>query len=174
MNRFDLHHKHPAACLHAVGPDASSTRTLLLSLSTIAGTKISNPSWVNFQSAGWVSFQSFSKNDPRRNLIHFLHFSALPGAARRFAAPICCITRAPLLCPPINVDAPSIGLTGLSASGDGANHATIDTHRRTGGCAGLKRRQLAGAKIFSHCFRTAVTVTSIRTSPSRDTPKQAR
>ncbi|WP_256579752.1 diguanylate cyclase domain-containing protein, partial [Pseudomonas sp. K2I15] len=38
--------------------DASSTRTLLLSLSTIAGTKISNPSWVNFQSAGWVSFQS--------------------------------------------------------------------------------------------------------------------
>ncbi|WP_218570171.1 hypothetical protein, partial [Pseudomonas sp. F01002] len=37
---------------------ASSTRTLLLSLSTIAGTKISNPSWVIFQSAGWVSFQS--------------------------------------------------------------------------------------------------------------------
>ena len=32
--------------------------TLLLSLSTIAGTEISNPSWVNFQSAGWVSFQS--------------------------------------------------------------------------------------------------------------------
>ncbi|WP_205870074.1 hypothetical protein, partial [Pseudomonas viridiflava] len=31
---------------------------LLLSLSTIAGTEISNPSWVNFQSAGWVSFQS--------------------------------------------------------------------------------------------------------------------
>ncbi len=30
MNRFDLHRKHPAACLHAVGPDASSTRTLLL------------------------------------------------------------------------------------------------------------------------------------------------
>jgi myo-inositol-1(or 4)-monophosphatase len=58
MNRFDLHHKHPAACLHAVGPDASSTRTLLLSLSTIAGTTISNPPWVNFQSAGWVSFQS--------------------------------------------------------------------------------------------------------------------
>ena len=58
MNRFDLHRKHPAACLHAVGPDASSTRTLLLSLSTIAGAKISNPPWVNFQSAGWVSFQS--------------------------------------------------------------------------------------------------------------------
>ncbi|WP_218015281.1 hypothetical protein, partial [Pseudomonas syringae] len=31
---------------------------LLLSLFTIAGAKISNPSWVNFQSAGWVSFQS--------------------------------------------------------------------------------------------------------------------
>lgn len=58
MKRFDLHRKHPSACLHAVGPDASSTRTLLLSLSTIAGTKISNPPWVNFQSAGWVSFQS--------------------------------------------------------------------------------------------------------------------
>ncbi|KAA0953663.1 hypothetical protein FQ185_29675, partial [Pseudomonas sp. ANT_H12B] len=39
-------------------PHAFSTRTLLLSLSTIAGTKISNPSWVIFQSAGWVSFQS--------------------------------------------------------------------------------------------------------------------
>ncbi|MCQ3023283.1 hypothetical protein NLO85_22580, partial [Pseudomonas savastanoi] len=38
--------------------DASSIGTLLLSLSTIAGAKISNPSWVNFQSAGWVSFQS--------------------------------------------------------------------------------------------------------------------
>ena len=58
MNRFDLHRKHPAACLHAVGPDASSTRTLLLSLSTIAETKINNPPWVNFQSAGRVSFQS--------------------------------------------------------------------------------------------------------------------
>ncbi|WP_324741257.1 DUF6957 family protein [Pseudomonas veronii] len=34
------------------------TGTLLLSLSTIAGAKISNPPWVNFQSAGWVSFQS--------------------------------------------------------------------------------------------------------------------
>ena len=54
MSRFDLHRKHPSACLHAVGPDASSTRTLLLSLSTIAGTKISNPPWVNFQSAGSV------------------------------------------------------------------------------------------------------------------------
>ncbi|WP_339508710.1 hypothetical protein, partial [Pseudomonas sp. RL_35y_Pfl2_P42] len=39
-------------------PDASSTGTLLLSLSTIAVAKISNPSWVIFQSAGWVSFQS--------------------------------------------------------------------------------------------------------------------
>ncbi|MDO7929053.1 hypothetical protein Q6A51_19905, partial [Pseudomonas sp. KFB-139] len=38
--------------------DASLIGTLLLSLSTIAGTEISNPSWVNFQSAGWVSFQS--------------------------------------------------------------------------------------------------------------------
>ncbi|WP_157893889.1 hypothetical protein [Pseudomonas cerasi] len=46
------------ALLHAVGLDASSIGTLLLSLSTIAGAKISNPSWVNFQSAGWVSFQS--------------------------------------------------------------------------------------------------------------------
>ncbi|WP_421527563.1 DUF6388 family protein, partial [Pseudomonas brenneri] len=34
------------------------TGTLLLSLSTIAGAKISNPSWVIFQSAEWVSFQS--------------------------------------------------------------------------------------------------------------------
>ncbi len=58
ISRFDPRHKRPAACLHAVGLDASSTRTLLLSLSTIAGAKISNPSWVNFQSAGWVSFQS--------------------------------------------------------------------------------------------------------------------
>jgi hypothetical protein len=58
ISRFDPLHKRPAACLHAVGPDASSTRALLLSLSTIAGTKIGNPSWVNFQSAGWVSFQS--------------------------------------------------------------------------------------------------------------------
>jgi hypothetical protein len=46
------------ALLHAVGLDASSIGLLLLSLSTIAGAKISNPSWVNFQSAGWVSFQS--------------------------------------------------------------------------------------------------------------------
>jgi len=46
------------ALLHAVGLDASLIGTLLLSLSTIAGTEISNPSWVNFQSAGWVSFQS--------------------------------------------------------------------------------------------------------------------
>jgi hypothetical protein len=46
------------ALLHAVGLDASLTGTLLLSLSTIAGTEISNPSWVNFHSAGWVSFQS--------------------------------------------------------------------------------------------------------------------
>ncbi|MDO7929983.1 DUF4225 domain-containing protein, partial [Pseudomonas sp. KFB-139] len=45
--------------------DASLIGTLLLSLSTIAGTEISNPSWVNFQSAGWVSFQSA----PTRNLI---------------------------------------------------------------------------------------------------------
>jgi hypothetical protein len=58
MSRFDLRHKYPAACLHAVGLDASSTGTLLLSLSTIAEAKISNPPWVNFQSAGWVSFQS--------------------------------------------------------------------------------------------------------------------
>lgn len=64
MSRFDLHRKHPSACLHAVGPDASSTRTLLLSLSTIAGTKISNPPWVNFQSAGWVSFQSAPTGAP--------------------------------------------------------------------------------------------------------------
>ena len=39
MNRFDLHRKHPAACRYAVGPDDSSTGTLLLSLFTIAGTK---------------------------------------------------------------------------------------------------------------------------------------
>ena len=58
MNRFDLHHKHPAAYLYAVGFDDRSTGTLLLSLFTIAGTKNSNPPWVNFQSAGWVSFQS--------------------------------------------------------------------------------------------------------------------
>ena len=40
------------------GFNASSTGTRLLSLSTIADAKISNPPWVNFQSAGWVSFQS--------------------------------------------------------------------------------------------------------------------
>lgn len=58
MNRSDLHHKHPAACRYAMGLDDRSIGTLLLSLSTTAGTKISNPPWVNFQSAGWVSFQS--------------------------------------------------------------------------------------------------------------------
>jgi hypothetical protein len=58
MNRFDLHRECPAACLHAVGLGAYVSRTLLLSLSTIADAKISNPPWVNFQSAGWVSFQS--------------------------------------------------------------------------------------------------------------------
>jgi hypothetical protein len=57
MNRFDLHREYPTACLHAVGLDTSSTGTLLLSLSRIAGAKISNPSWVNFQSAGLVSFK---------------------------------------------------------------------------------------------------------------------
>jgi hypothetical protein len=50
------------ALLHAVGLDASLIGTLLLSLSTIAGTEISNPSWVNFQSAVWVSFQSAPTN----------------------------------------------------------------------------------------------------------------
>jgi hypothetical protein len=40
------------------GFNASSSGTRLLSLSTIADAKISNPPWVNFQSAGWVSFQS--------------------------------------------------------------------------------------------------------------------
>lgn len=58
MSHFDPHHKYPAAYINEVGLDASSIGTLLLSLSTIAGTEISNPSWVNFQSAGWVSFQS--------------------------------------------------------------------------------------------------------------------
>jgi ERCC4-type nuclease len=58
MSRFDLHRKHPSACLHAVGPDASSTKTLLLSLSTIAGTKISNLPWVNFHSAPTVMGQT--------------------------------------------------------------------------------------------------------------------
>ncbi|WP_135308545.1 hypothetical protein [Pseudomonas nabeulensis] len=41
-----------------MGLHASSIGLLLLSISTIAGVKISNPFWVNFQSAGWVSFQS--------------------------------------------------------------------------------------------------------------------
>ncbi|WP_125828517.1 hypothetical protein [Pseudomonas weihenstephanensis] len=54
MSRFDLHRKYPAACLHAVGLDASVTGTLLLSLSAIADAQISNPPWVNFQSAGWA------------------------------------------------------------------------------------------------------------------------
>jgi hypothetical protein len=58
MSCFDLHRKYPAACPHAVGLNASSMGTRLLSLSTIADAKISNPPWVNFQSAGWVSFQS--------------------------------------------------------------------------------------------------------------------
>ena len=58
MNRFDLHREYPVACLHAVGLSASVNGTRLLSLSTIADVKISNPPWVNFQSAGWVSFQS--------------------------------------------------------------------------------------------------------------------
>jgi hypothetical protein len=58
MNRFDQHREYPAACLYAVGLSAYVSRTLLLSLSTVADAKISNPPWVNFQSAGWVSFQS--------------------------------------------------------------------------------------------------------------------
>jgi hypothetical protein len=58
MNRFDQHREYPAACLYAVGLSAYVSRTLLLSLSTVADAKISNPLWVNFQSAGWVSFQS--------------------------------------------------------------------------------------------------------------------
>ena len=58
MNRFDLHRENSAACQHAVGLSADVSRTLLLSLSTIADAKFSNPPWVNFQSAGWVSFQS--------------------------------------------------------------------------------------------------------------------
>jgi len=58
LSRCDPHHRCPAACLHAVGLDASSTGTLLQSSSTIAGVKISNPSWVDFQSTGRVSFQS--------------------------------------------------------------------------------------------------------------------
>jgi hypothetical protein len=63
MSCFDLHRKYPAACPHAVGLNASSTGTRLLSLSTIADAKISNPPWVNFQSAGWVSFQSAPTNN---------------------------------------------------------------------------------------------------------------
>ena len=55
---FDLHREYSAACLHAVGLSAYVSRTLLLSLSTIADATISNPPWVNFQSARWVSFQS--------------------------------------------------------------------------------------------------------------------
>jgi hypothetical protein len=83
MSRFDLHRKHPSACLHAVGPDASSIKTLLLSLSTIAGTKISNPPWVNFQSAGWVSFQS-APTERRPKALEMLreilkpHYTVLP------------------------------------------------------------------------------------------------
>jgi NAD(P)-dependent dehydrogenase (short-subunit alcohol dehydrogenase family) len=58
MNRFDQHREFPAACLDAVGLSAYVSRTLLLSLSTVADAKISKRPWVNFQSAGWVSFQS--------------------------------------------------------------------------------------------------------------------
>ncbi|MGH8389974.1 MAG: hypothetical protein ACRESJ_31615, partial [Pseudomonas sp.] len=46
---------------------ASSIGTRLLSLSTIADAKISNPPWVNFQSAGWVSFQSAPTADKVRH-----------------------------------------------------------------------------------------------------------
>ncbi|WPN58060.1 hypothetical protein [Pseudomonas sp. P9_31] len=68
MNRFDLHHKHPAACLYAVGLDDRSTGTLLLSLFTIAGTKNSNPPWVNCQSAGWVFSISANKQQGRNRI----------------------------------------------------------------------------------------------------------
>ena len=88
MSRFDLHRKHPSACLHAVGPDASSTRTLLLSLSTIAGTKISNPPWVNFQSAGWVSFQSApTRNRKQLRLCQVLQ-RVLPCEIHQQATPL--------------------------------------------------------------------------------------
>ena len=39
MSCFDPHRKYPAACPHAVGLNASSTGTRLLSLSTIADAK---------------------------------------------------------------------------------------------------------------------------------------
>ncbi|WP_197709137.1 hypothetical protein [Ectopseudomonas oleovorans] len=35
-----------------------SKAAALVDLSTVAGNKISNPSWVKFQSAGWVNFPS--------------------------------------------------------------------------------------------------------------------
>ncbi|WP_150641967.1 hypothetical protein [Pseudomonas fluorescens] len=61
MNRFDLHHKHPAACLYAVGLDDRSTGTLLLSLSTIAGAKNQQSALGQF-SIGRVGQFSISAN----------------------------------------------------------------------------------------------------------------
>ena len=81
---FDLHRKYPAACPHAVGLNASSTGTRLLSLSTIVDAKIINPPWVNFQSAGSIrrrrqhlSFQAlqlfyeFRHDRMRRQCVHY-------------------------------------------------------------------------------------------------------
>ncbi|WP_460383788.1 ABC-three component system protein [Pseudomonas amygdali] len=70
------------ALLHAVGLDASSIGTLLLSLSTIAGAKISNPSWVNFQSAGWVSFQSAPTGIPNIDSSDYLDYTVLAGVIK--------------------------------------------------------------------------------------------
>ena len=57
MSRFDPYHKYPTACLHTVGLDASSTGTLLLSLSTIAEAKNQQCALGQF-SIGRFSFQS--------------------------------------------------------------------------------------------------------------------
>lgn len=73
MSRFDLNRKCPASCLHAVGLGVSFSETLLLSLSTIAGAKASDPPWVNFQSAAWVSFQSAPTGWAHHPLLRILH-----------------------------------------------------------------------------------------------------
>lgn len=97
--------------MHAVGSDASSTRTLLLSLSKIAGTKISNPPWVNFQSAGWVSFQSVP---PRRI---YSEESAAPSFLEDrhllLGAGLPCLSKGPLIVKPNSLGQP--GLNGRGA-----------------------------------------------------------
>ena len=75
---FELHRRHRSAGLHAVGPDESSAKTLLLRSSTIIGTTISNRPWVNFQVAGG-GIQWIPETKKAAQGRYFRGFQALSG-----------------------------------------------------------------------------------------------